>query len=819
MFEKILYLSFIRHILSHFSINVQSFDKKFLFFLHFIIDLSYKNIYHLIIEVRMKYTYEVKNIDCAQCAKHLEASVARIRGFSNVQYNFATMILTFESELISEEFLPELQRAIYRTEPDAEIIHDNSPISHKRRKFDIHFALFLLGVVIGFCGWLVPMPVVAKLILITVGVGLLLYKTAFKAFMQLFKAKTIGESLLITIAALGAYGLGLFRTISEDFSELGEGLEESLIVIILYSVGKMLESSVLKKSRKNISSLLEVQPEFAMIVHGNHEHKVHPKDVKIGATIRIRPGERVPLDGVVISGSASVDTSHITGESLPRAVKQGAEVLSGTIILDGVIELQTTSMYKDSTVSRIMNLIDNANDKKSKTETVINRFAKWYTLAVLSVAVVVLLVYAILGNIVTGIEQSLILLFISCPCAFAISVPLAYFSALGKASKNGILIKGSNYLDVAAKLNHIYFDKTGTLTTGDFAVKEVITLNKKYSTQDILKFAALGEQNSIHPIARAITHKAHGITLEKVENFVENSGSGVSFTYKNDVIFVGNVTRSNSDELTSVQIIVNEKPVGKILLADSLKPRSVATCEYLRSRRITLSMLSGDNQKVTSHIAEILGIEDYHAGLTPEQKYQILETHLDKQSKGEYTAFVGDGINDAPSLSRADLGISMGLAGSPATVEASDIVVVDDNPSKIADLIKLSKFARGIVWQNIIFAIVTKLLVVILDITGVLAASGFGMIIAVIGDVGVTLLAILNSLRIFPYNFGRKRIKQPKTMGVMVEAEMHNHTYSENCSCVGHKHDKNCGCGEHKHEHSSCSCGCEEHKHNHDNKE
>lgn len=784
----------------------------------------------------MRYIYIVKNIDCAQCAKHLETSVARIKGFENVQYNFATMKLSFDTDMDSREFFPELQRAIYRTEPDAEIIHDNAPALHKRHKFDIHLALFLLGATLGFVGWLVPMSVVAKLVLITLGVGLLLYKTAFKAGMQLFKAKTIGESLLITIASLGAYGLGLFRTITENFAELGEGLEESLIVIILYSVGKMLESSVLKRSRQNISSLLEVQPEFAMIVHGNHEHKVHPKEVKVGATIRVRPGERVPLDGVVIGGSASIDTSHITGESLPRAVHSGTEVLSGTIILDGVLELQTTSLYKDSTVSRIMNLIDNANDKKSKTETVINRFAKWYTLIILSVAALVLAIYGVLGNWMTGIEQCLILLFIACPCAFAISVPLAYFSALGKASKNGILIKGSNYLDVAAKLNHIYFDKTGTLTTGDFVVKDVVTLNTKYSTRDILKFAALGEQNSIHPIARAITHKAHGIPLDKVENFVENSGSGVSFTYGNDVIFVGNITRNNTDELTSVQVMVNEKSVGKILLADSLKPSSMSTCEYLRSRRISLSMLSGDNQKVTQHVADLLGITDYHAGLTPEQKYDILEKHLVAQPKGEFTAFVGDGINDAPSLSRADLGISMGLAGSPATVEASDIVVVDDNPSKIADLIKLSKFARSIVWQNIIFAIVTKLAIVILDITGVLAASGADMIIAVIGDVGVTLLAILNSLRIFPYNFGRKRVKnagnntdnihhtddknltsatptipqhrctKAQQIDITQKSDFANSCANKNgASPKTHTHShQHCGCG---HDHSGCNCG------------
>ncbi len=766
----------------------------------------------------MKYIYEVRNIDCAQCAKHLEAGIARIKGFSNVQYNFATMMLSFETERTADEFFPELKRAIYRTEPDAEIFHDNAKDKHTARKIDAHLILFLTGLVIGFVGWLVPMPIVAKLVLITVGMLLLVYKTAFKAFVQLFRAKNIGENLLITIAVMGAYGLGLFRTIMADFLELGEGLEECLIVIILYSIGKMLESSVLKKSRKNISSLLEVQPEFAMLVHGNHEHKVHPKDVKVGATIRVRPGERVPLDGVVISGSASIDTSHITGESLPRPIASGEEILSGTIILDGVVEIQTTSVHKDSTVSRIMNLIDNANDKKSKTETVINKFAKWYTLAVIALAVIVFTIYTSIGNVITGIEHALILLFVSCPCAFAISVPLAYFSALGKASKNGILIKGSNYLDVAAKLKHVYFDKTGTLTTGDFVVKDVITLNKKYSTQDILKFAALGEQNSIHPIARAIMHKAHGIELEKVENFVENSGAGVSFTYKNDVIFVGNITRNITDELTSIQILVNEETVGKILLADSIKPSAVGVCEYLRSRRINLSMLSGDNQKVTANVAGTLGIADFASGLTPEEKYGILEKHLNTQAKGEYTAFVGDGINDAPSLSRADLGISMGLAGSPATVEASDIVVVDDDPSKIQDLHKLSKYTRAIVWQNIIFAVVTKVAVMVLDITGVLAASGAGMIIAVIGDVGVTLLAILNSLRIFPYNFGRKRVKAPKTktQEINVEATTTPHEHKAcGCGCHEHKH-KACNCGqEHKHEHGVCKCGTQ---YNHEEK-
>lgn len=752
-------------------------------------------------EVNMKYIYEVRNIDCAQCAKHLEAGIARIRGFSSIQYNFATMILSFETERAEDEFFPELKRAIYRTEPDAEIISENAAHAPKTRRIDINLIIFILGAVIGICGWLIPMPVVAKLILITVGMVLLLYKTAFKAFVQLFKAKNIGENLLITIAVFGAYGLGLFRTVQEGFAELGEGLEECIMVILLYSIGKMLEASVLKKSRKNISSLLEIQPDFAMIVHGNHEHKIHPKDVKIGAIIRVRPGERVPLDGIVVGGSASVDTSHITGESLPKSVKEKSQILSGTILLDGVLEIQTTSVYKDSTVSRIMNLIDNANDKKSKTETIINRFAKWYTLAVISLAVIVFGIYSIISGVVVGLEHGLILLFVSCPCAFAISVPLAYFSALGKASNNGILIKGSNYLDVAAKLTHIYFDKTGTLTTGDFVVKDVVSLDTKYSTQDILLFAALGEQNSIHPIARAIIHKAHGLKLEKVDNFVENSGSGVSFTYKNDVIFVGNITRNNTDELTSIQIIVNDKPVGKILLADSLKASSVAVCEYMRSRRINLSMLSGDNAKVTAHVANALGITDYHSGLTPQEKYGILEAHLKAQPKGEYTAFVGDGINDAPSLSRADLGISMGLAGSPATVEASDIVVVDDDPAKIQDLHKLSKYTRSIVWQNIIFAIVTKLAVVILDVAGVLTASGIGMIIAVIGDVGVTLLAILNSLRIFTYNFGRKRVKQTTT-----------HAHHCDCEhCHDHDHDH-----EHKHNHEHCDRHCHEHGHEHE---
>ena len=705
-----------------------------------------------------KYTYEIRNIDCAQCAKHLETSIAKIKGFNNVSYNFATMKLTFETDR-TDDFYPELKRAVYRTEPDAEIIHDNANPTHKQNTFNIDIVIFILGAIIGFIGLYVPMPTLAGIILVAIGMCMLLYKTAYRAGVQLFKNKTIGENFLITIAVLGAFGLGLFNTIvEENFATLGEGIDESLMVIILYNIGKMLESSVLRKSRKNIRALMEVQPDFAMLVHGDHEHKVHPQDVAVGNLIKVRPGERVPLDGIVKSGSASVDTSHITGESVPIAMSKGSKILSGTILLDGILEIETTNVYKDSAVSRIMNLIDNANDKKSKTETIINKFAKWYTLAVISLAVIVFVVFLCMNRPITdGIYYALILLFISCPCAFAISVPLAYFSALGKASKNGILIKGSNYLDVAAKLKHIVFDKTGTLTTGNFVVKDVVSLDKKYSTQDILKLAALGEQNSIHPIARAILHKAHSIKLEPVENFVEDSGTGVSYTYKGDVIFVGNVTRDSTEEFTSVKVMINEKIVGKILLADSLKESSVEVCQYLQKQNIKLSMLSGDNGKVTAHVADILGIDDYKSGLTPEEKYSILEDYLKNKNPNDNVAFVGDGINDAPSLSRADLGISMGLSGSPATVEASDIVVVDDNPAKIKDLHKLSKFTRTIVWENIIFAIATKILIIILELCGVLAASGMEMIIAVIGDVGVTLLAILNSLRIFYYNYGRKK--------------------------------------------------------------
>ena len=705
-----------------------------------------------------KYTYEIRNIDCAQCAKHLETSIAKIKGFNNVSYNFATMKLTFETDR-TDDFYPELKRAVYRTEPDAEIIHDNANPTHKQNTFNIDIVIFILGAIIGFIGLYVPMPTLAGIILVAIGMCMLLYKTAYRAGVQLFKNKTIGENFLITIAVLGAFGLGLFNTIvEENFATLGEGIDESLMVIILYNIGKMLESSVLRKSRKNIRALMEVQPDFAMLVHGDHEHKVHPQDVAVGSLIKVRPGERVPLDGIVKSGSASVDTSHITGESVPIAMSKGSKILSGTILLDGILEIETTNVYKDSAVSRIMNLIDNANDKKSKTETIINKFAKWYTLAVISLAIIVFIVFLCMNRPITdGIYYALILLFISCPCAFAISVPLAYFSALGKASKNGILIKGSNYLDVAAKLKHIVFDKTGTLTTGNFVVKDVVSLDKKYSTQDILKLAALGEQNSIHPIARAILHKAHSIKLEPVENFVENSGTGVSYTYKGDVIFVGNVTRDSTEEFTSVKVMINEKIVGKILLADSLKESSVEVCQYLKQQNIKLSMLSGDNAKVTAHVADILGIDDYKSGLTPEEKYTILEDYLKNKNPNDNVAFVGDGINDAPSLSRADLGISMGLSGSPATVEASDIVVVDDNPAKIKDLHKLSKFTRTIVWENIIFAIATKILIIILELCGVLAASGMEMIIAVIGDVGVTLLAILNSLRIFYYNYGRKK--------------------------------------------------------------
>ncbi|MBO7218691.1 MAG: cadmium-translocating P-type ATPase, partial [Clostridia bacterium] len=492
----------------------------------------------------------------------------------------------------------------------------------------------------------------------------------------------------------------------------------------------------------------EIQPEYAIIKNkDNTTTKVNPKDVKLNDIIIVKTGEKVPLDGIILSGGGSIDTKNLTGESTPQYLKAKDTILSGSIVVDGVFEIKVTESYDNSTISKILHLIENATDKKSKTETFISKYAKYYTIGVMIAAVITSVIVSIVTqNPMDGIHRGLTFLVVSCPCAFAISVPLSYFCGIGTASRNGILIKGSNYLDACSNINNIVFDKTGTLTYGNFKVNKIEVLDENYSEEDVLHYAALGEQYSIHPIAKAILEKTKKTTLTNIDNYKEVPGKGITYTYQNDKYYVGKDDKTTTTlEHTKVVVKKNNNVMGQIYLADTIKETAINLMAKLKEKKITTTILSGDNEFVTKYVAEKVGVNEYHASMLPQDKFNWIKSKIDTNHLGK-TAFVGDGVNDAPALTLSDIGISMGISGSPATIEASDIVLVDDNPARINELINISKYTKQVVLQNITFAALTKLTFLVLSALGIT-----GMIFAVFADVGVTILTILSSLRILKF--------------------------------------------------------------------
>ncbi len=599
-------------------------------------------------------------------------------------------------------------------------------------KFFIDLALLILGIGVGLCVLFIKMPTWLFWSLFVVSALMMGYKTYYKAVRLLFKG-VINENLLITISVVGA-------------AAIGEHME-ALMVVALYSIGKLLEGLAVEKSRRSIAALSSLQPEYAVLVDGENEKRVSPSEVEVGQVIIVKAGEKIALDGIIIEGEASLDKQSLTGESLPERVRCGDEVMSGCINLDGVIKIRTTKKYSESTASKILDLMELAQDKKSKTETTISKITKWYTLGVIILALSVWgIVWAVTGQFSEALYRGLIFLVVSCPCAFAISVPLSYFSGLGNASKHGILIKGSAILDACAKVNLVAFDKTGTLTTGKFKIEKIESFDKKKSQEDILYLAALGEQYSIHPLGVAIT-KANLKKLGKVNSFSEKAGEGVSFVYKKKAYFVGRKTKNLKN--TVVEVFEEEKLIGQITLSDEVKQTALSACEGLRAMNVKSVMLTGDNEQSAKKVAQLVQVDELKHSLLPQDKFAYIEEY--QKRKGNCVGYVGDGLNDAPALSLANVGISMGLAGNSASKEASDIVLVDDNPEKVVSAIKISKYTRKIVWENIGVSALVKLVFLVLGACGVT-----GMLAAVFADVGVTLLAILNSLRALKYKPNKK---------------------------------------------------------------
>ena len=562
-----------------------------------------------------------------------------------------------------------------------------------------------------------------------------------KALRNIIRGKVFDENFLMSVATIGAFGIGEFP--------------EAVAVMLFYQIGELFQSYAVDKSRKSIASLMDIRPDYANVYRNGKVEKVNPDEVKIGETIVVKPGEKIPLDGIILEGKSTLDTKALTGESIPREVIEKNEVLSGCINLNGVIKIEVTKEYKESTVSKILDLVENASSKKSKSENFITKFAKYYTPIVVIIAAILAILPPLLisgQNFSDWIYRALSFLVVSCPCALVISIPLSFFSGIGGASKIGILIKGSNYLEALSNVEKVVFDKTGTLTKGVFEVQKVNAV--EITKDELLKMAAYSEYYSNHPISKSIKN-AYGkeIDEKKIIKAQELSGLGISARIEEQDILIGNEKLMNENQIaftkcnevgTTLYVAIERKYVGYILIADTIKEDSKKAIEDLKKNNIKQTvMLTGDRKQVGEAVSKELGLDKVYAELLPDGKVEKIEELLKEKSEKGKLAFVGDGINDAPVLALADIGIAMGGLGADSAIEAADIVIMTDEPSKIVKAIKLSKKTMRIVKENIIFAISIKVAVLILAAFGIST-----MWEAVFADVGVSVIAIINALRI-----------------------------------------------------------------------
>jgi len=595
----------------------------------------------------------------------------------------------------------------------------------------------------------IPVEGIPRFLLYLIPYGIIGYDILLKAGKGILHRQVLDENLLMAIATLGALVLGLTRT--GDYAE-------AVAVMLFYQIGELFQSVALGKSRRSISALMDIRPDYANVEENGRLVRKDPEEIVPGTLITVQPGERVPLDGVVTEGHSSLDTGALTGESVPRDVAPGEEIISGCINLSGVLTVRTTREFGESTVSRVLDLVENASSRKSRSEHFISRFARWYTPAVVIGAVLLCLVPP-LFRLAGGLSpdwgewgyRALTFLVISCPCALVISIPLSFFAGIGGASRAGILVKGSNYLEALSKTDTVVFDKTGTLTRGVFEVTAIH--HSPYTEEELLGYAALAECASSHPIASSI-RKAWGKETDRnrVTDLKEISGNGVTARVDGKPVAVGNdrlMKELGIDFVpcrhagTIVHLAIDGAYAGHIVISDALKPESAEAIAALRSAGVRRTvMLTGDREAAAREVAETLGIDEVHSGLLPQEKVEKLEELMAGREGQGTLAFVGDGINDAPVLSRADVGIAMGAMGSDAAIEAADLVLMDDNPLKIPKAIRAARRCMAIVYENIVFAIGVKIVCLILGALGIA-----GLWLAIFADVGVMVLAVLNAIR------------------------------------------------------------------------
>lgn len=673
----------------------------------------------------MKYKYNIKNLDCANCAKKIEETLNKDKNIKSASVNFAKQTVIVETN-ISDPF-NYVKDIVEKIEPDA--ILSKEAIKETKNK-DIY--RILLGAFLGILGIIIKTPKYLSMILILLAYIILLYRTLTTAIKQL-KNKTINENFLVTISTIGAYLLG----------ETHEGL----MVIFLYEIGKMLESKAVNKSRNSVAELMNIKEETSNLKDNNKIKVVPTTEIKVGDIIVVKEGERVPLDGIVVKGETMLDTSALTGESLPVSVSTGDNVLSGSINKDGILEIKVSSIYKDSTVNKILELVENATERKTKVETIVSKYSSKYTIGVIIIAILTALFLPLFTNMTytDSIYKGLTILVISCPCAIAISIPLSYFSGIGAASKEGILIKGSNYLDSIKDIKEIVFDKTGTITTGEFYISKINIHDKKYTEDQIMEIFAGGESLSNHPIAKSVLKNyTKEINHEDIKDYKEVSGKGIEFTYKKDKVRIGNAKFcKNKEENSNIYLMINNSIVADLEIKDEIKKDAIKTIQKLKNMNINIHMFTGDTKEKATEIAQQVGIDNINYSMLPSDKYTYLEEIIKKKTEKSVVSFVGDGINDAPVLKLSDLGISMGSLGTDSAIEASDVVIMNDNLEKIVTAINISKKTNKIIKENLIFALGVKLLVLVLTLIGIST-----MLEAVFADVGVTVLCILNTLRL-----------------------------------------------------------------------
>lgn len=686
----------------------------------------------------------LEGLNCANCARKIEEKVGKMEGVKESNLNFTTTTLNvkLERKVKEEHAINEIKKIVEALEPHVKVEKKVSGKTNvQRAKFEVKptliigTILYLIAVIGDFKGALALILFVASYLLIG-------GKVVLTAIKNIAKGQVFDENFLMTVATIGAFSISEYP--------------EAVAVMLFYEIGETIQGYAVNKSRSSISSLMDIRADYANIIIDGKEKKVSPETVKVEDIILVKPGEKIPLDGIVVEGESFVDTSALTGESVPRKIAVNDEILSGGINTNGVLKVKVTKKFGESTVSRILEMVENAANKKANTEKFITKFAKVYTPIVVALAILIAVVPSIFikdALFSTWLYRALIFLVVSCPCALVVSVPLCFFAGIGGASKKGVLVKGSNYLELLKDLETVVFDKTGTLTEGVFSVTEINT--NGIDKEKLIEVAAMAESFSNHPIAISII-KEYGKEIDKevIKEYKEISGRGIKAVINNEEVLVGNSKLMNEfnilyNEVDSIGTVVycaiNGEFKGSIVISDKIKENAVEALINLKKAGVKKTvMLTGDNKKTAYKVGEKINIDEVHSELLPLDKVKEVEEIMKRSNKNGKLAFVGDGVNDAPVLARADIGIAMGGIGSDAAIEAADIVLMKDDINALVDAINVSKKTNKILWQNIVFALGIKILVMVLGTFGIA-----NMWTAVFADVGVTIIAIINSTRCF----------------------------------------------------------------------